>query len=465
MINRNKSYLLLSFGLVATLLLASCAGTNTAATEGTTTGIGEVTEVTLIITIEATGSITPRQVASVTWGTSGTISTIDVQLGQEVHAGDVLMSLDPNTVPNSLILSQLRLTEMTSPTSIAAAKQAVLEAQAALDDAQHARNNLDYYNQAAVDDAYADYILAKQKYDRAYENYEQYTNLPEDDTRRASAYQSMYDNRVAMDSKAYIYNSYKGKSSQQTYDEKDNAVILAQNQLVEALNYLLMLTGGEVPADATGSSLMTFKETSMAVDAMKLRAPFAGTVGAIYDQDGIVVSSNRASVKLVDRSKLYVTIQLTENDVVRVSSGMSTTIVVDALPDLDITGHVLSIEPIGAISDGVVYYDVQVELDQSNDKIPLNATASVTIQIGKPQIGFAVPATAIQNDDQGEYVQVFTNNTTRRVDVVSGQILADDTVIITGDVKLGDQVQLYIQTSTSETNEPGGGGGFFMGGR
>ncbi len=463
MIKNKKTYLWFMLIFLTILLLAGCTG-QSSATQEVTTEIGNVTEVTLITTIDTTGSITPRQISSVTWDTSGTIATVNVQVGQKVQAGDVLMSLDPNTVPDSLILSQLRLAEMTSPTSIAAAQQAVLTAQDTLHEAQVDRNSLDYYDQAAIDDAYADYILAKQKYDRAYENYEQYANLGDDNPNRASAYQSMYSARVAMDSAASTYNAYKAKSSQQTYDEADTAVVLAQNQLLEAQNYLIALTGGEIPADATGSSLMTYKETKMAVDAMNLRAPFDGTVSTLYDQEGIVVSSNDASVKLVDRSKLYVTIQLDEHEVVTVSPGDTATIVIEALPDLNITGHITTIEPIGEIIDGVVYYDVQVELDQPNDQIPLNATASVIIQIGEPQVSLAVPATAIQNDADGnEYIQVISNGSTQNVSVVSGQILADDTVVITGDLQVGDQVILLLQASNSTTGLGSGGGGFIMG--
>jgi multidrug efflux pump subunit AcrA (membrane-fusion protein) len=463
MIKNKKTYLWFMPIFLTILLLAGCTG-QSSATQEVTTEIGNVTEVTLTTTIDTTGSITPRQISSVTWDTSGTISTVNVQVGQKVQAGDVLMSLDPNTVPDSLVLSQLRLAEMTSPTSIAAAQQAVLTAQNTLQDAQVNRNNLDYYDQAAIDDAYADYILAKQKYDRAYENYEQYANLGEDNPNRASAYQSMYSARVVMDSAISTYNAYKAKSSQQTYDEANTAVVLAQNQLLEAQNYLIALTGGEIPADATGSSLMTYKETKMAVDAMNLRAPFDGTVSTLYDQEGIVVSSNDASVKLVDRSKLYVTIQLDEHEVVTVSPGDTATIVIEALPDLNITGHITTIEPIGEIIDGVVYYDVQVELDQPNDQIPLNATASVIIQIGEPQVSLAVPATAIQNDADGnEYIQVISNGSTQNVSVVSGQILADDTVVITGDLQVGDQVILLLQASNSTTGLGSGGGGFIMG--
>jgi multidrug efflux pump subunit AcrA (membrane-fusion protein) len=79
-------------------------------------------------------------------------------------------------------------------------------------------------------------------------------------------------------------------------------------------------------------------------------------------------------------------------------------------------------------------------------------------------VSLAVPATAIQNDADGnEYIQVISNGSTQNVSVVSGQILADDTVVITGDLQVGDQVILLLQASNSTTGLGSGGGGFIMG--
>jgi multidrug efflux pump subunit AcrA (membrane-fusion protein) len=138
--------------------------------------------------------------------------------------------------------------------------------------------------------------------------------------------------------------------------------------------------------------------------------------------------------------------------------------VVDALPDLKLTGHVTTIDPIGVANQGVVYYSVIVELDQADDSIPLNASASVTIQVGQPQEGMAVPVTAIQSDDNGEYVMLINNGAVQRVEVTSGRILADDTVVVSGNMKVGDQVELVIQTAAAIlNNRPGGGGELFFG--
>ncbi|MHB0966979.1 MAG: efflux RND transporter periplasmic adaptor subunit [Bellilinea sp.] len=463
MINRTQVYRWALPTLLAILTLSACTGQSGTPTE-TVLGTGEVKEVTLVDTVEASGSISPRQVASVGWETSGAIADVATQVGQQVESGDILMTLDPNSVPNSLILAQLNLVEMTSPTAISAAQNAVIEAQNAVDDAQVDRNNLDYVNQGAIDDAYAQYVLAEQKFQAAKENFDRLSYKSEDDPGRAMAYQSMYAAQVSRDSALYKYNSLSGKPTNLSYEEADSTLTMAQYRLEEAQNYLKALLGEEVPPDATGDSLLKLKETRMTVDSLNLRAPFAGTVSAIYDQEGIVVANNRSSVVLVDRSKLYVTVQLTENDVVRLSIGNSASIIVEALPELALTGKVITINPIGVVDQGVVYYDVQVELDQANDQIPLNSTASVTIQIGEPQLGLAVPVSAIQSDDQGEYVLISANGGSQRVEVVSGRILEDDTVVIQGDVEVGDQVVLVQQSTSSTTTGSGvGGAGFLMG--
>jgi len=122
------------------------------------------------------------------------------------------------------------------------------------------------------------------------------------------------------------------------------------------------------------------------------------------------------------------------------------------------------IEPVGKVSNGVVYYDVEVVLDQSDASIPLNATAEVSIQTGDPVTSLVVPATAVQSDTTGEFVQTVDNGVTTRVDVVSGTILSDDTVIVTGNLIVGQQVVLILTTSTT-TNSTGMGGLFGGGGR
>ena len=183
-----KSFILsISLALAVVLLLSACGS----ATQepAAVNGVGEVTSVDIVTTVEATGSITALRLASVNWKTSGTIQVINVKVGQQVKAGDILMSLDPNSVPDSLISSMQNLAEMTSPRAIATAQKAVVDASTNLDDMQQERDYLNGgYSQGQIDNAYAEMVLAKGNLDKAQESYNQVKDRPEGDSLRASAY-------------------------------------------------------------------------------------------------------------------------------------------------------------------------------------------------------------------------------------------------------------------------------------
>ena len=459
-----RSNKLVSLVLVLTVLaITGCsAGASTEKTV-TTIGYGTVTEITQTPTLEESGSISARQVSTVSWTAQGTIGAVLVTVGQEVHANDILMTLDQDSLPESTKISQLKLAQMVSAAAIAEAQQAVLDAQSNLTTAQNARTSLDYKDQDTIDNAYFEYVLAQEKYANAKADYDNWAD--EDDSSHyesdlAPFYTAMYNAKTDMDTKEYLYELYKSDSSTQTIAEYDSAIVLAQIELEEAQNYLSAISGGEVPADATGDKLLNFYQTKLSVDSVNLRAPFDGVVAAIYDEPGILVSNNHGSVVIVDRSQLSTSITVDETSVVQLSEGMKAEVTVDVLPDTTFSAYVSMIEPVGMVSNGVVYYDVEVTLDEADASIPLNATAEVNIQTQDPITSLVVPATAVQSDTTGEFVQTYDNGVTNRVDVVSGTILSDDTVIVTGNLVVGQQVVLIITTTTTTTNSTGLGGLF-----
>ena len=69
--------------------------------------------------------------------------------------------------------------------------------------------------------------------------------------------------------------------------------------------------------------------------------------------------------------------------------------------------------------------------------IPLGTTVDTVIQVKEASTALAIPITAIQNDDKGEYVWLIKEDgSTTRVDVVGGSIVGD-LVTVTGDLKDG----------------------------
>ncbi|OGN95352.1 MAG: hypothetical protein A2Z71_02680 [Chloroflexi bacterium RBG_13_50_21] len=197
------------------------------------------------------------------------------------------------------------------------------------------------------------------------------------------------------------------------------------------------------------------------VNSLTLTAPYNGVVTSVGYQPGDSVNQSITGVVLVDRSKLYVDLQIDESHVVKLNSGDTATIILEANPGLSLTGKVSYINQVGTSNQGVVYYDVRVVLDQADPTILIGATADVTIQAGQPQTVLTVPVSAVGSDTQGEYVYVIgSNSSSQQVTIVSGQILPNDVVIVSGNLKAGDTVGL-LPSSTGSNNLGGGGGRFF----
>jgi len=236
----------------------------------------------------------------------------------------------------------------------------------------------------------------------------------------------------------------------------------ATQQLNSAVTTLYELERSPNPDDLAAAQAKV-QSAQSEVNSLTLTAPFSGEVTTVGYLPGDGVAQTTPAIVLVDRSKLFVDLQIDESHVVELSVGDKATIALEAIPNLALTGSVSYINPVGTSSQGVVYYDVRVILDQSDPTILIGATADVTIQAGQPQTVLTVPVNAVGSDSQGEYVYVVgSNGSSQQVTVVSGQILPNNMVIVTGDLKSGETVGLLSSTSTGTNSGGGGGGRFFV---
>src|SRR5512137_2640000 len=60
--------------------------------------LGRVTRATLLSTVDSSGSVTPESKVTLSFGTSGTVSKLNVQVGDHVKKGDVLAELDASSL-------------------------------------------------------------------------------------------------------------------------------------------------------------------------------------------------------------------------------------------------------------------------------------------------------------------------------------------------------------------------------
>ena len=452
------------FSMIAIMILSlsmleGCAKTTSSASQ---TGTGVVTETTMTDTVESSGSVSARQLATLSWGTSGNVLQLNIAANDIVESGDVLMTLDSQSAPADVI--QAISTLVTAQQNLVTAKEsktAIAEAEVALNEAK------DNYYQAlgysytldkaiGTDDYNAilknNVVKAQEALDRAEKNFNGYAEYSDTDAKKVAARAALAQAKLDLNEATVIYNYYTNKPNALDSEAILADLHLAKAQLDDAQRAYDLIKDGN-NTDAVTSAQAAVDAAQATVNKLSIIAPFSGEVAVVYSQVGDIVSNGTQAAVIVDRSTLYVDVQIDETSISRIKVGNTAEITFDAFEGLDTTGKVTLIDPIGTSSSGVVYYTVRVELDKSDPAILIGSTATVVIQTGDPQSVLFVPVSAVLNDAKGEYVmRVKNDGSTERVTVVSGQIY-DDTVVVAGDLAKGDVVQTYTSSSSSSTDE------------
>ena len=163
-------------------------------------------------------------------------------------------------------------------------------------------------------------------------------------------------------------------------------ITIAEAEVRRAEAQLELLTLGARPENIAAAEAevvaaeAALQQAEAAMRETELRAPFDGTVASIAPKVGEYVTPGQAAVWLADDSTWKLeTEDLTELGVVRVDVGSPVMVTIDALPDVELTGRVESIKPLGENRLGDITYRVVIVLDEHEPRLRWNMTASVTI--------------------------------------------------------------------------------------
>jgi HlyD family secretion protein len=453
------------------ITLRSQGGTSSATPAYQTT---TVQRGTLTSTVEGTGTVRSLLSANLKWLTGGQVDKVNATIGDQVKTKAVLATLLPDAnqsnLETALATAQENLAELTSPEAIANAKLAVASAEKDVTNAQYALNNQQYWkNDALIQNYYAAYVIAKANLDRAQTAYDNakvgdYINNAND----ANAYQALYNAKQAYDTAQYNYSLYSQKPTQRQFDEAQANLDLAKATLVNAQVYLAALSGGTVPADATGTSLLKFKQARLAVqtaqqnlDQLKITAPFDGTITQVEAVPNAVVAAGAQAFRIDDLSRLVIDVQVVEIDINHVLAGQPCSITFDAIPNKTYTGKVIKTDLAGSESGSNVNFTVTVQLTDPDALVKPGMAAIVTITTNQVENALLVPSTSIFTDDNGgQYVNLVQNGALTRVPVTVGASSDSTTQIIGEALKAGDTIVLsFASTSTSSNGFGFGGGG------
>lgn len=144
-------------------------------------------------------------------------------------------------------------------------------------------------------------------------------------------------------------------------------------------------------AKAKVSSAQRELESSKSLLAeLVLKAPQAGTVGAVNVEEGERVKANDTVMTIMDVDSLYAVIPVREEEAVRISADMKATVVIDALKGAAFSGAVELVAPIADSQAGSL--SVRILISDKAGKLKPGMFARASIVVGPPRRAIFMPA-------------------------------------------------------------------------
>jgi HlyD family secretion protein len=413
LIKGNRRLIFIAGGLVLLALAATVVFPRVANDSiTTTTQTAQVERGAITETVEALGIVAAMPSASISWESSGFVSPYTLQVGDKVGKGDVLLTLEDNTISpeilqarSSLLEAQIEFEKMTAADS---------DYQAALEEVTIQESNLvnkysmrhEFYGTDVSDErvsaVYANYNKARAEVWELESVYEKVRNLDEKDLRRVAAYDALKAGILKRDSQLRALSQILGAP----YGYRTESYFIAYDQqasvVAEARAAYQRLLDNSDEISAAQANMQALQNT---VNQASILAPFSGTVTVINSVAGELVNMGDIAVQVDDLSNLTVDLEISQMEINKINIGQSAQLTFDAIPNIFYSGTVIEISDAGSSSNDDTVYDVRVALTDPDDKIKPGFTVSVSIITDQVGDTLLVPNSAIQyNDDGSAYV-------------------------------------------------------------
>ena len=350
---------------------------------------------TLVVSVSASGQISSANSATVTTQTSGVVTKIFVENGQQVKSGDAIAEVE---------------LDMEGKQRSAQSYASYLSAKNSLENA-----NTAYY-------ALQSDLLT---------NWKSYMDLAENGTYSNG---DGSPNKEQREQISFMTTNNDWLQAEAKYKTQKNVVLQAQTSV--------------------NSAWASYQQASPTI-----YAPISGTLSGLSLQVGSVLtaqtgsSGNSASQRIANiktTANPMVSVNLSEIDVSKVAIGNKATITLSAFADKTFTGKIVSIDTTGSVSSGVTTYPAYIAFDTSVEGVLPNMGADAKIITRVVDDVITVPNAAIVTTNGEKTVRVMKQGKMISVPVEVG-VSNDTSTEITSGIANGDTVVTSVSTPTTST--------------
>jgi len=165
--------------------------------------------------------------------------------------------------------------------------------------------------------------------------------------------------------------------------------------------------------------------------ALRVKAPFDGTVLKAYVAAGDLVAPNSAIALFGDLSRVRLSAEVDEYDIGKVVAGMSVAISGESIGADPLASTVEAISPMAEVVTNISIFQVSAVVDNTAGRLLPGMSADFSIRIASDK-GLVVPSKCVATVRSRSYVDVLENGETVKKRVTKGADDGVNTVILEG---------------------------------
>lgn len=392
------------------LTVAGCGNDKDASSDkisgaATNVTVEEVKVDSISETAEYTGEVKASESVSISSKISATAETVNVEVGDFVNEGDVLLIMDDTDYRIQYNQAQAvynqALAQYNSITN-GTAQQTTLQLEASLNSAKIEFNNAktNYENHKVL---YESGAVSKSAYDTAYTRYE---------------------------------NAQLNLNTAQSNFDLSTGVVLNENKAAAKAS----VDSAKVQVEAAQNAL----------DNTVIYAPISGYVAARNTNEGQIVAPGVEIFSIKATDVVDIEVNVTESVISDLEIGDEACVNVKSVNDEKITG---TISNIAATKDSYTgMYKVVVKVDGINTELKDGMIADVALTLDNNAKAKVIPSEALMEDSEGKkYVYIAVSGKAERKNVETG-ISSDTMTEVVSGLKKGDKVIVSGKEYISEKN-------------
>jgi len=172
-----------------------------------------------------------------------------------------------------------------------------------------------------------------------------------------------------------------------------------------------------------------------------LRAPFGGIITEQDIEIGKVFSADKIVLSMISDAPYEVEGFIPELNISRIDVGDAAYLTFDAFGnDIVIDAEVTHVDPRETIKDGITTYRALFLLKDTNSELRSGMTTDIKIEKDFIPNVIVLPRYLISSDEEGDYVQVLEGKDKNKTYIKTGRIDGKGGVVVTEGLRVGDEV-------------------------